>query len=118
MTNSVDMQLARYSAPFRLLLSDLERALEFVHPADGNEAVFSFRLYDLLLRSSTEFESVCKDACGAFGVKLPARPRIGDYAILAGHLGLGGAEVGLVMWQPRRRFIRPLFGWDEGKHLP
>lgn len=51
----------QYGYAFRLLAADFLRVCEFVEPIDANLYVYSHRLYELLLRVCTEFESICKE---------------------------------------------------------
>jgi hypothetical protein len=88
--------------------------LEFVHPTDGNKAVYSTRLYELLLRASTEFESLCKEACTLHHLPLSNQPNVGEYAALDSRLHLSECEVGLTMWQPAPRLVQPLSSWQSG----
>lgn len=50
-----------YEAAFNLLCDDFKVLLGYVEPTETNLGVFSHRIYELLLRSCTEFESICKD---------------------------------------------------------
>jgi hypothetical protein len=60
-----------YQASFDLFVKDLQQVLEFIEPVDANKAVFSHRIYGLLLRVCTDFESLCKDLLIESGYKKP-----------------------------------------------
>ncbi len=116
MSRPASNPLEGYLVPFKVLLQDLDRVLEYVHPVDGHEHIYSYQLYTLLLRASVEFESVCKDACHVNGITLPARPNITHYANLATALAFNNYSVALMMWQPQPRLIKPLGPWEQGDH--
>ena len=50
-----------YLAAFELLQADFRRLGEYVELNDANLSTFSHRLYELLVRTCTEFESLCKE---------------------------------------------------------
>lgn len=47
-------------ASYELLKNDLKLIFEFIEPCPENQAVFSHKIYELLLRACTEVESLCK----------------------------------------------------------
>lgn len=93
------------------LLSDLMMVLNFIEPADANLAVYSNRLYELLLRASTEFESNCKGVLLANGYLGKDKDlRIVDYRKLDSVMKLSGYEVRLSFWNCERTLM-PLSNW-------
>ncbi len=44
----------------RMILRDLNTLYDYIEPSDDNLNVYSHRIYELLLRTATEFESNCK----------------------------------------------------------
>jgi hypothetical protein len=95
---------------YSMLVDDLQRLFEYVHPCDANLTTFSHRAFELLLRACTEFESTCKNALVADGVSLPDRPKISDFAPLAPELR--DIRVGALFWSPQKRYFQPFQNWD------
>lgn len=58
----------QYEPAFYLLVQDFLRVCEFIEPVDAHLQVFSHRLYELLLRASTEFESLSREILEAHGL--------------------------------------------------
>lgn len=65
---------------YQLLVKDFLRILEFIAPCDDNLATYSHRLYELLLRTATEFENFCKYSLQERSLLPSGRsPNINDY---------------------------------------
>ena len=91
-----------YQASFQLLVSDLQRILEFVEPTDANGATYSHRIYELFLRVCTEFESLCKDLLVSAGApKAPSKMNLGDYRGLETSLKLEPVKALVLYWRPQ-----------------
>jgi hypothetical protein len=102
---------------FRLLLRDYEHLLEYVHPDHANMHVYSHRTYELLLRASTEFESISKGAAVERGiVKASDEPNIVHLSPLLHALDLSLVEVWALRWVPAPLVVQPLSGWDAVPH--
>ena len=52
-------------------MRDLNEIFDFVEPSNDNTSVYSHRIYELLLRAATEFESNCKGILKANGYTGP-----------------------------------------------
>lgn len=105
-----------YLGPFRLLVDDLKEVCAFVEPTDANLSTFSHRIYELLLRACTEFESASKQALVAVGYSKPVCDmKIYDYRTLEQHLKLEQFEVGLLLWQPVPSYVRPFASWSTAQ---
>jgi hypothetical protein len=101
-----------YQASFDLFVKDLQQVLEFIEPVDANKAVFSHRIYGLLLRVCTDFESLCKDLLIESGYKKPPKDmNVYDYRTLETNLHLDAVEVDFLLWRPRRQRFSPFSGW-------
>lgn len=97
---------------FDTLLADLMIALNFIEPDDANLAVYSTRLYELLLRAATEFESNCKGILMANGYpKKKEDLKIKDYQKLDSILKLSEYEVRFSFWNSERS-LQPLSNWE------
>jgi hypothetical protein len=65
-----DPKMRNFFASYEILKRDLRRVLEFVEPHPKNLMTFSHRLFELLLRASTEVEAICRLIFEANRVKL------------------------------------------------
>lgn len=54
-------------ATAHLIVRDLYEIFDFVEPCDANVVAYSHRIYELFLRTATEFESNCKGILNANG---------------------------------------------------
>ena len=55
----------------RMILRDLNSLYDYIEPSDDNLGVYSHRIYELLLRTATEFETNCKGILKANGYSKP-----------------------------------------------
>jgi hypothetical protein len=114
-----------YRGAFQLLSRDFERAGEYIELTDLNNKTYSHRLYELLLRACTEFESICKDVLNAKQYVLPSNrkePNIEDYRTLESTLDksciMSEIEVGIHMWKPKPLYTKPFLPWATAERLP
>lgn len=103
-----------YRESIELWVRDFQRTLEYVEPLDAHDAVFSHRLYELLLRGATEFESIAKAYMSHAGNPPPGNANIGHYHAALALLDVSSIEVGVLFWRPATRFIRPFAAWADG----
>ncbi len=107
---------ANYEASFELLTKDLQEILEFIEPVDANAGTFSHRIYSLLLRVCTDFESLAKDLLKDGGCrKSPKKMTVRDYSTLDGTFHLGPAEVVFLLWCPEPWCVSPFRGWSTAE---
>jgi hypothetical protein len=108
-----DLSLKRqeYLPVFKLLISDFQRICQFIEPTDDNLKTYSHRIYELFLRSCTEFESIAKDSLASVSYSKTKNLNINDYVHLESYLGLERFEVGMLLWRPNRRFTKPFDKW-------
>jgi hypothetical protein len=100
-------------ASFEILCSDFRRLTEYVEPTDANLKTYSHRLYELLLRACTDFESVCKEELVVTGyTKSPAKMDINDYKTLERRLHLERFSVGVLSWRPAPVYLHPFASWS------
>src|ERR1044071_5159083 len=108
------LEPAPYVGAFRMLNDDFRRLAEYVEPVDQNLSTYSHRLYELLLRACTEFESACKELLVAGGnPKKPSDMNIRDYRTLEASLKLEAVEVGILIWQPAKTYVKPFDRWSS-----
>jgi hypothetical protein len=88
---------------FELLVEDLHAVFENVAPVAAHDGVYSHRIYEILLRACTEFESVCKELLEKQG-EIVARPTMGNYLPVLGKYVQPELQVGLFFWSPKLDF--------------
>lgn len=102
-----------YLAAFSLLQRDFQRLSEYVAFNDDNLPVYSHRMYELLLRGCTEFESLCKELLVERAyAKKPSDMTVMDYRMLEGPWHFELKMVGVLSWLPRTAYIQPFAGWS------
>jgi hypothetical protein len=97
---------------YHYLQQDLEHLFEFVEPADDNRSCYSHRLYALLLRASTEFETNAKAILAAN--HYPGKSddwNITDYNKLENALRLSEYKVKIPIWRGASGTIEPFSDW-------
>lgn len=112
----VKLDLTKEAGPYQSAISilngDLRKICEYIEPVDDNLKVYSHRIYELYIRTCTEWESLCKDALIATGAtKNPENMNVYDYVTLDKFLNLESLEVGISFWNPKPKYIRPYQGW-------
>lgn len=108
----VAIDAAPYRASFALLRRDLFKVFEYVEPVSGHEIVHSHRLFSLLLRACTDFESIAKDLLLAAGSnKSPEEMNVNDYRNLDTAYKLDPVEIRLHLWRPKPLALFPFRGW-------
>lgn len=102
---------------YKILESDLKVIFEYVEPSEDNESVYSHRIYELLLRSATEFETNCKRILDANGYTKNGNFDIKDYYKIEKATKLSEYEISLDIWCPERKIIKPFEQWKAGHSL-
>jgi hypothetical protein len=102
-----------YRTSFDLLRRDLFQVFEYVEPVDGHRSVYSHRLFALLVRACTDFESIAKDLLVAKGSrKAPDKMNVNDYRTLERSLRLETVEARLHLWYPQPLVVFPFRRWS------
>ncbi len=111
-------------ASLKLWSRDFERLIEYVEPVDAHEAVYSHRIFELLLRAATEFESLAKTYAHHAKIQFPnakiqlaTKPTIVDYHAVLQSLNLHQCRVGLLQWRPKTKWVIPFSAWGSGPPL-
>jgi hypothetical protein len=105
-----------YIAAFKLLQEDFRRVGEYISLTDDNLGTYSHRLFELLLRSCTEFESLCKDLLVERGSSKPPRDmNVMDYRSLEGPWHFERVSVGVLTWLPETAYVNPFQGWSSAQ---
>lgn len=102
----------------QLIIRDLYELFNYVEPNDVNLRTYSHRLYELLLRTATEFDANCKGVLDANGYVKPggANLNITDYFKLEAVCHLSGYKVSFERW-PNHVF-KPFEAWSAGTFAP
>lgn len=103
---------------YRLLERELSEIFEFIEPCDPHLACYSHRLYSLLLRASTEFETNAKGVLAANGYKQNGNWNINDYKKLEVATRLSEYQVTVHVWKGPSRVIYPFREWASQSSLP
>jgi len=102
---------------YSLIERDLLSLFEYLEPADANLSAYSHRLYELLLRASTEFEANCKGILEANGYSRSGDWNVIDYRKLELSSHLSDYELRIGIWHDGQKVLRPFRDWDDGKPL-
>lgn len=105
-----------YIRAFRLLEDDLVKLFTNVEPTKDNRKVYSHRLYELLLRASTEFETNAMQILKKNGYKKKGNMNMNDYVKINEATKLSDYTVTCEIWYPDNEF-KPFQEWKEGKPL-
>lgn len=101
----------------RIIIYDFQQLLDYIEPVDNNKQVYSHRVYELLLRTATEFEANCKGILLANGFeKKKGHFNIEDYHQINHFMKLDQYEVTTQLWNPTKSFY-PLAEWGVGHSL-
>lgn len=101
---------------YKMLENDLKKVFEFIEPCDDNLNAYSHRLYELLLRACTEFETNSKRILESNGYVFNGNPNITDYFKINKATKLSEYEVYLDYWRPNRKLVKPFDNWNNGQH--
>ena len=100
-----------------LIIRDLYEIFNYVEPNDTNLSTFSHRIYELLLRTATEFESNCKGVLVANGYVAVGNLNITDYFKLASVQRLSEYKVTFERWAQPHEF-QPFATWNTAIYTP
>lgn len=104
---------------FKLLYKDLEESFRWVHPNIEHLSVYSLRFYELFIRASTEFESLCKAEVTQRKLSKtnPKSYTIKDYYLLNDYFESKPSKisVGFIFAEPI--FVKPLMQWETSHSL-
>lgn len=101
-----------------LIVRDLYELFNYIEPHNNNISVFSHRIYELFLRTSTEFESNCKGILKDNGYSKPENKMcINDYFNIAQVAKLSDYVVTFERWTPHHEF-KPFESWNSTTYAP
>lgn len=102
---------------YHILEKDVIHLFEFVEPSDSNLATYSYRIYELLLRASTEFEQNCTKILASNGYPKTSNWNIVDYHKINIATKLNEYKLYINIWASGKKEFKPLFDWGEGHKL-
>lgn len=99
----------------RLILRDLNSLYDYIEPSDDNLGVYSHRIYELLLRTATEFETNCKGTLKANGYSKPESDwNIKDYFKISRVARLNEYSLTFERWASPHDF-KPFVEWNPSR---
>ncbi len=107
---------SHFISAYQLLEADLMKLFTFIEPADANLSTYSHRLYELLLRASTEFEANARAVLVANGYSKTGRWNIFDYAKLEPACRLSAFATTLPVWRGSDSVRRPFSVWAKNQN--
>jgi hypothetical protein len=110
---SLQEKRGQYEPAFHLLVGDFLRVCEFIEPVDEHLSVYSHRLYELLLRGCTEFESLSREILEAHGLGRSGNLNITDFVAIAPLLDLQRQRAIASFWRPVAATISPFENWTQ-----
>jgi hypothetical protein len=106
-----------YVRAFLILLKDVHELFDYIEPADGNLACFSFRIHALLLHACVEVEANCKAILVENGYTKSTDMNMGDYKKIEKTHFLSSYEVTIPNWRGTQTKRTPFSGWSTGGSL-
>lgn len=109
---------SNYIRAFLLIQEDLQTLFEYIEPSDQNLAAYSFRTYELLLRTCTELEANFKAILRSNAYSRPSRDwNIRDFAKIEKSHYLSDFAVKMPYWTGSNRVRVPFAEWKNGHSL-
>ncbi|MCF8448178.1 MAG: hypothetical protein K9H61_14400 [Bacteroidia bacterium] len=93
------------------MIADFLQLLNYVSPHDENQKVFSIKIYELILRSGTEFENYCKLYNGDSKFIKKKQLSATEYKEIVKEFVPINVSVGLLFWNPTLKTIQPFNEW-------
>jgi len=110
---------ATYVRQIELLYKDIKEVFNYIEPADTNNPCYSVRLYELLVRCCTLFESSCKDILQINNYKKNVEKyNIKDYYLLSKTHHLYGYTVKVPYWKGSHTILNPFSDWISSSYCP
>ncbi|WP_250255539.1 hypothetical protein [Chryseobacterium sp. Marseille-Q3244] len=98
---------------FEIIVKDYLDILDYIEPNDNNENTYSHRIYELFLRTCTEFESNCKSILSSNQFTKAGNWNILDYYKINKAAKLSDYEIHLNIWSPITKVLRPFIDWNS-----
>ncbi len=102
----------------RMILRDLNSLYNYIEPSDDNLGVYSHRIYELLLRTATEFEANCKGILKANSYSKPENEWcVKDYFKISKVARLNEYSLTFERWESTHEF-KPFIEWNPSRREP
>ena len=102
----------------RMILRDLNSLYDYIEPSDDNLGVYSHRIYELFLRTATEFEANCKGILKANGYSKPENEWcVKDYFKISKAARLNEYSLTFERWETAHEF-KPFIEWNPSRREP
>ncbi|CAM1371572.1 hypothetical protein [Tenacibaculum xiamenense] len=98
---------------YHIIESDFKKLFDYVELNDSNKSTFSHRIYELILRTCTEFETNCTGILDDNGYTKSGNLNITDYFKINEASKLNEYEVRLNVWSPNPLTIKPFMDWNS-----
>jgi len=102
---------------YKIIEKDLLQLFEYIEPTDSNLSIYSHKIYGLLLRASTEFETNSKRILEANGYTKCKNLEIRDYFKINKASRLCDYSIVLDFWNPNKKILHPFKEWNNGHSL-
>lgn len=103
---------------YNLLERGLQTLFEFIEPTENNLSTYSHRIYELLFRAATEFETHCKRILGANRYTHKNQYNIEDYFHINQATKWSDYVVLIPSWRNRVKILHPFQEWESGTYKP
>lgn len=98
---------------FEIIVKDYLDILDYIEPNDNNENTYSHRIYELFLRTCTEFEYNCKSILSSNQFTKRGNWNIFDYYKINKAAKLSDYEIHLTIWNPTTKILKPFIDWNS-----
>ena len=102
---------------YHILEKDLITLFEYIEPSDSNLNTYSYRIYELFLRASTEFELNAKKILTANEYSKKSNFNIIDYYKINAANKLDEYQIFINIWAGGKKKIQPFSEWSKGHQL-
>lgn len=102
---------------YHILEKDVIGLFEYIEPSDANLNTYSYRIYELLLRASTEFELNARKILTSNGYTRPGNWNVTDYFKINAATRLSEYRLFINIWANGKKEITPFTQWSVGHVL-
>jgi len=107
----------QYVRAFLLIQKDLQALFDYVEPSDVNDATYSYRIHELLLRTCVEVEANCKAILTENSYVKATDLNMDDYKKINFSHHLSSYEVKIPLWYGANNVRKPFANWASGGGL-
>lgn len=103
---------------YHIILNDFHKLFDYIELHDQNKSAFSHRIYELLLRTCTEFENNCKGILRDNGYSTGKNLTIKDYFKINEASKLNEYTIKINIWSPSTYIYNPFDDWNSKDFQP